>query len=139
VSGFPCVAGRNPDCRIRAGGMAQPDYGSLESVDEIYRNQAGALAQLGNVLINQGVQNRNNFSEPTHTQGVFTILFTFEKLVGLEDDADLQGADLSLNGAVINLELSCFQADSASTVNCLAIFEHTRLVSFNGGRLDVKA
>lgn len=35
VSGFPCVVGRECDVRLRAGGIVQPEYDSLRSIEEV--------------------------------------------------------------------------------------------------------
>lgn len=135
ISGQAYRLDANPNLRLRIGSMPYPEYDSLRSAYEIYRNNQIALSHSGNVADNLGISNVNTWDKDDDDDSTFSILFSFEKISGLGSDYyAMDSLDASLAGGVITLQGN-YDANTA----CLAIFEHTRIVKFGDRRVDVRA
>jgi len=134
ISGQSYQLAANPDLRLRVGSKAYPEYDSLHSAEEIYRNNCIAMSQFSNVADAMGLTNEQTLKGADSGNGTMSVYFSFEKVSGLGSDYyAMDSMDASLAGGVITLH-----ADFEAGTQALAIFEHTRVVRMGDRRVDVR-
>lgn len=139
ASGMPSLLGDSPQVRLFIGSEVFPQYGVLDSAEEIMRHNMIGLGAQGNVQAQYGLVSRENFKNQTDAGGIQYVLFSFAKVNGLgEEYYDLDSYDASLQGAVLDYQVGQ-KHPSITQANTLAIIEHTRIMRIGGGRLEVKA
>lgn len=139
-SGMPnFLNNTNAQVRLNVGSMVFPQYGVLNSVEEVYRHNMVGLGTQGNVRAQYGLASHENFKNRTTAGGINYILFSFAKVNGLGPDYfETDSLDASLQGAVLNLQMNQEGDGTATSCNTLAVIEHTRICRIGGGRFEVK-
>jgi len=134
ISGQCYHLNASPNMRLRVGSKPFPEYDSLKSAHEIYRNNCVGLGQMSNVSDNLGLLNNNTLTNATSKGSQFYTLFSMEKISGLGADYyAMDSMDASLAGGVITLS-----ANLLATTQILAMFEHTKVLKLGDRRVDVR-
>lgn len=141
TSGMPdFLDNTNAQVRLFLGSEVFPQYGVLNSAEEVARNNQIALGTQGNVRAQYGLASHETYKNRTTAGGINYILFSFAKVNGLGSEYyDMDSYDASLLGSVIDLQMNQVGDETATSCSTLACIEHTRVCRIGGGRFEVKA
>lgn len=131
----------NGQVRLFVGSKPFPQWGVIDTAEQVCAYNTVELAGMGNVIDNHGLQDENNYKGREGNNGLFYYLFNFENVVGTQESYEMDSYDASLTGGVISFQVNQVSGRSGGgqTTRTLALFEHTRILTFAGGRLTVKA
>lgn len=131
-SGNPAGTG----VQIRIGSDLFPQYGAAQTVAEQYRELSKTFQGLGN-MFGMGLQNVVNYCNQYGADDInsaFTLAFDFTKIT--DETIDLDGYDSSVNGGIINVQLSD-NCPNAKSITYTAGIEFTRHLVIGKGQVQV--
>jgi len=132
-SGMENTLAVNSQVQLTVGSTRYPVYGQLEDSFEVIRHNGVQLGHGGNVRFQFGLMNSENYKDNSTKGGVFPIIFSWEKFAGLGAEYfELDSLNVSNSGTNINLHVNQRTTYDANC-SCLAIFEHTRILSMSAG------